>query len=326
MKKSMKSLPGTVRHDWTLQEIEELYASSLPDLVFYAQQALRAHHDPNKVQMCALLSIKTGGCPENCGYCSQSTHHGAASAGTALMDTEEVLRRAAQAKADGANRICMGAAWREVQDGPDFERVLDMVRRISAMGLETCCTLGMLTQRQAERLAEAGLVSYNHNLDTSPEYYANIVSTRTYEDRLPTLAHVRKAGISVCCGGIIGMGESLRDRLRLLQELSSQTPHPDSVPINMLVRVKGTPLAEAREVDPFELVRMFALTRILIPKAYVRISAGRAELSREVQALCFLAGANSVFSGEKLLTTPNPCSDEDRELFKALKLSAGPKR
>ena len=316
----MKNMPGAVRHDWTLQEIEELYASSLPDLIFSAQQALRAHHDPNKVQMCALLSIKTGGCPENCGYCSQSTHHGSASAGTALMDTEEVLCRAAQAKADGANRLCMGAAWREVQDGPDFERILDIVRRVSAMGLETCCTLGMLTQRQAERLAEAGLDSYNHNLDTSPEYYANIVSTRTYEDRLATLAHVRKAGISVCCGGIIGMGESLRDRLRLLQELSSQTPHPDSVPINMLVRVEGTPLAAAREVDPFELVRMFALTRILIPKAYVRISAGRADLSREVQALCFLAGANSVFSGEKLLTTPNPCSDEDKELFKALKL------
>ncbi len=314
-------VPGALRHDWSMEELEALHAKSLPDLIFLAQQALRAHHDASKVQLCTLLSVKTGGCAEDCGYCPQSAHHEAPGIAQGLLEVDEVLAKAREAKAAGSARFCMGAAWREVQDGGDFDRVLEMVRGVSALGLETCCTLGMLTQEQARKLADAGLHAYNHNLDTSPEYYGKIVSTRGYQDRLDTLDRVDRAGITLCSGGIIGMGESLTDRLRLLQTLANRDPHPDSVPINALVRVAGTPLQDAPPLKPFELARMIALARVLMPKSFVRLSAGRASMSPEAQALCLLAGANSVFSGDKLLTTPNPGSDEDGLLFSGLGLS-----
>ena len=314
-------VPGALHHDWSMEELEALHAKSLPDLIFLAQQALRAHHDASKVQLCTLLSIKTGGCAEDCGYCPQSAHHEAPGISQGLLEVDEVLAKAREAKAAGSARFCMGAAWREVQDGGDFDRVLEMVRGVSALGLETCCTLGMLTQEQARKLADAGLHAYNHNLDTSPEYYGKIVSTRGYQDRLDTLDRVDRAGITLCSGGIIGMGESLTDRLRLLQTLANRDPHPDSVPINALVRVAGTPLQDAPPLKPFELARMIALARVLMPKSFVRLSAGRASMSPEAQALCLLAGANSVFSGDKLLTTPNPGSNEDGLLFSGLGLS-----
>ncbi len=313
-----------LRHDWTKDEVRSIYHQPLLELVFQAQQVHRRHHNPQEVQFCRLLSIKTGGCPEDCGYCPQSAHYETGVERQNLMDVEDVLAKARQARSEGATRFCMGAAWREVRDGRDFEAVLEMVRGVAALGMEVCCTLGMLTREQAQRLAEAGLTAYNHNLDTSPEFYGRIITTRRYEDRLRTLEHVRKAGITVCCGGIIGMGESDEDRIGLLHQLATLDPHPESVPINMLVAVEGTPLAHAQPVDPLALVRCIATARILMPASMVWLSAGRRSLSREAAALCFLAGANSIFTGEKLLTTPNPETAEDEQLFRDLGLRPMP--
>ena len=270
------------------------------------------------MQGCSLLSIKTGGCPEDCAYCPQSAHYKTGVEREELLSVDATLAAARNAKAQGATRFCMGAAWRDIPKGEQFERVLDMVRGVRALDLEACCTLGMLTDEQAAALAEAGLTAYNHNLDTSAEFYGEIISTRTYQDRLTTLDRVRRSGVTVCCGGIIGMGESRQERYRLLRELSTLDPHPESVPVNMLVRVEGTPLASQRAVDPLELVRMIAAARILMPASMVRLSAGRLSLSDEAQALCFLAGANSIFMGDRLLTTPNPEADADRRLFDKL--------
>jgi len=308
------------RHDWTLPEIQAIYEASLPDLIFRAQLAHRAYHCAAVVQGCVLLSIKTGGCPEDCAYCPQSAHYRTGVERRELLSIEETLAAARDAKAQGATRFCMGAAWRDVPQGESFERVLAMVRGVRALGLEACCTLGMLTQQQADALAEAGLTAYNHNLDTSSEFYGQIIGTRTYQERLDTLARVRRSGVTMCCGGIIGMGESRAERYRLLRELSTLDPHPESVPVNLLVRVKGTPLGDQPPVDPLELVRMIAAARILMPASMVRLSAGRLSLSEEAQALCFLAGANSIFMGEKLLTTPNPEAEADRQLFDKLGL------
>ena len=306
------------RHDWTLEEIESIYTAALPDLILRAQLTHRANHRPDEVQGCMLLSIKTGGCPEDCAYCPQSAHYQTGVVRQELLSVEDTVAAAVRAREQGATRFCMGAAWREVPIGAQFERILDMVRRVRSLGLESCCTLGMLTQEQADALADAGLTAYNHNLDTSPEFYGRIITTRTYEERLDTLARVRRAGITVCCGGIIGMGEDRPVRYRLLQQLSTLDPHPESVPVNLLVRVEGTPLAQQLPPDPLELVRMIATARTLMPRSMVRLSAGRLSLSDEAQALCFLAGANSVFLGEKLLTTPNPQTDTDRRLFDKL--------
>ena len=307
-----------LRHDWTVAEIEAIYSAPLPDLIFRAQTAHRANHRPGEVQGCSLLSIKTGGCPEDCAYCPQSAHYKTGVEREGLLSVDATLEAARNARAQGATRFCMGAAWRDVPNGEQFERVLDMVRGVRALGLEACCTLGMLTDEQAAALAEAGLTAYNHNLDTSSEFYGEIISTRTYQDRLTTLDRVRRSGVTVCCGGIIGMGESRQERYRLLRELSSLDPHPESVPVNMLVRVEGTPLANQRPIDALELVRMIAAARILMPASMVRLSAGRLSLSDEAQALCFLAGANSIFMGDRLLTTPNPEADADRQLFDKL--------
>jgi len=306
------------RHDWTVAEVEAIYSAPLPDLIFRAQTVHRAYHRPDEVQGCALLSIKTGGCPEDCAYCPQSAHYKTGVEREGLLSVEATLAAARNAKAQGATRFCMGAAWRDVPKGEQFDRVLDMVRGVRELGMEACCTLGMLTEEQAAALADAGLTAYNHNLDTSAEFYGEIISTRTYQDRLTTLDRVRRSGVTVCCGGIIGMGESRRERYRLLRELSTLDPHPESVPVNMLVRVEGTPLASQRAVDPLELVRMIAAARILMPASMVRLSAGRLSLSDEAQALCFLAGANSIFMGDRLLTTPNPETDADRQLFDKL--------
>jgi len=303
------------RHDWTLIEIGEIYSLPLPELLFRAQQAHRTHHAPDQVQTCRLLSIKTGGCPEDCAYCPQSAHYSTGLERESLMNPGVVIEAARRARAEGVTRFCLGAAWREAPEGKEFEQVLEMVAGIAAEGLEVCCTLGMLSEEQARRLGEAGLTAYNHNLDTSPEFYGEIITTRVYEDRLRTLAAVRKAGVTVCCGGIIGMGESEQDRLGLLQQLANLTPHPESVPINTLVRVLGTPLAEQPPVDSLVLVRMIATARILMPRSMVRLAAGRQQMTREAVALCFVAGANSIFTGEKLLTTPNPGKDEDAELL-----------
>jgi len=310
-----------MRHDWTIAEIQALLAQPLLDLVYQAQTVHRLHQD-NSVQLASLLSIKTGGCPENCSYCPQSAHHSkeVALVKEAFMDVDGVLAKARQAKQAGASRFCMGAAWREVRDGKEFEAVLAMVRGVRQLGMEACVTLGMLKPHQAAQLAEAGLTAYNHNLDTSPEFYANIITTRDYADRLATLTYIRDAGIQVCCGGIIGMGETNRDRASLLQVLASMNPHPESVPINALVAVQGTPLEKQPPIDPLELVRMCAVARILMPKARVRLSAGRAALSTEAQALCFMAGANSIFYGEKLLTTANNDAAQDRSMIENLGL------
>jgi biotin synthase len=318
MHEDSPSQAADARHDWTVAEIESIYAAPLPDLIFRAQTIHRTLHQADQVQGCVLLSIKTGGCPEDCAYCPQSAHYRTGVERKELLDVDEALASARAAHAQGATRFCMGAAWRDIPKGEPFERVLAMVRGVRELGMEACCTLGMLTQPQADALAAAGLTAYNHNLDTSAEFYGEIISTRTYTDRLATLERVRKAGITVCCGGIIGMGESRRERYGLLRELSSLDPHPESVPINMLVRVDGTPLAGQHAEDPLELVRMIATARILMPKSFVRLSAGRLSLSDEAQALCFLAGANSIFMGEKLLTTPNPETDSDRKLFDKL--------
>jgi biotin synthase len=309
------------RHDWALPEIEAIYCAPLPDLIFRAQGVHRAYHRANQVQGCMLLSIKTGGCPEDCAYCPQSAHYKTGLDRQSLMSVDDALQAAENARAQGATRFCMGAAWRDIPQGEQFDRVLAMVRGVRALGLEACCTLGMLTDDQAQALAEAGLTAYNHNLDTSAEFYGEIISTRTYQDRLATLQRVRRSGVTVCCGGIIGMGESRTERYRLLRELSKLDPHPESVPVNMLVRVEGTPLARERPEDPLELVRMIATARILMPASMVRLSAGRLSLSDEAQALCFLAGANSIFMGDKLLTTPNPEANDDRRLFEKLGMS-----
>ncbi len=308
----------------TRAEVRELYKRPLLELVYEAQQTHRKFHKAGEVQLCRLLSIKTGGCPEDCAYCPQSAHYSTGVNSGALMRVEAVRRAAEQARAEGATRFCMGAAWREVREGQEFETVLEMVRTVSSLGLEVCCTLGMLKPDQARRLAEAGLTAYNHNLDTSPEFYGEIITTRNYEDRLRTIEAVRRAGISVCCGGIIGMGESDEDRVGLLHQLASLRPHPESVPINMLVRVEGTPLWRQEPADPLTMVRMIAVARLLMPGSRVRLSAGRRSLSREAAALCFMAGANSIFVGEKLLTTPNPEREEDEELLRELGLRAAP--
>ncbi len=308
----------TIRHDWSFPEIESIYTAPFPDLVFRAASVHRAHHDPAEVQGCMLLSIKTGGCPEDCAYCPQSARYQTGVERQDLMEVDETLEAARRAREQGATRFCMGAAWRDVPSDGRFERVLEMVRGVRALGLEACCTLGMLNDRQAEALAEAGLSAYNHNLDTSPEFYGEIITTRAYRERMDTLGRVRRAGITVCSGGIIGMGEDRTARYGLLRELANLDPHPESVPINLLVPVEGTPLGERPAEDPLELVRMIATARILMPQSRVRLSAGRLSLTGEAQALCFLAGANSVFLGEKLLTTPNPEPDGDRALFDKL--------
>jgi biotin synthase len=307
-----------MRYDWTLAEIESLYCLPLPDLIFRAQTTHREYHKADEVQGCVLLSVKTGGCPEDCAYCPQSAHYDTGLERTTFLTVEEAMAAAGRAKDQGATRFCMGAAWRDVPEDFRFDQVLEMVRGVRSLGMEACCTLGMLTQEQADMLAAAGLTAYNHNLDTSPDFYGSIITTRTYEDRLQTLARVRRAGVTVCCGGIIGMGESRSERYGLLQQLSRQQPHPESVPINMLVRVEGTPLESETAIDPLELVRTIATARILMPAAVVRLSAGRLSLSDEGQALCFLAGANSIFMGERLLTTPNPQPDSDRSLLDKL--------
>ncbi len=311
-----------IRHDWARDEIHRIYHLSLPDLIFQAQLAHRAFHKPDEIQLCRLLSIKTGGCPEDCAYCSQSAHYRTGVAREELMSPAAVREAANHAKKEGATRFCMGAAWRQVSDGDHFDRVLDMVRAVAALDMEVCCTLGMLNESQAKRLKDAGLTAYNHNLDTSPEFYGNIITTHVYEDRLQTIAHVRKAGITVCCGGILGMGESDEDRLSLLHELSRLNPHPESVPINMLVRNEGTPLADVKELQPLIMVRAVATARVLMPASRVRLAAGSRQLSPEAVALCFLAGANSIFTGEKLLTTPNPSADADQQLLENLGMKA----
>jgi biotin synthase len=306
-----------IRHDWALFEVTAIHALPLLELVHRAQGVHREHFGDNKVQLCSLLSVKTGGCPEDCAYCPQAARYHTGVEAEPLMEVGEVLSAARKARAAGATRFCMGAAWREVKDGPQFERVLEMVRGVKRLGMEACCTLGMLTGDQARRLKDAGLDAYNHNLDTSREKYGDIITTRAYEDRLRTLEQVRAAGIGVCCGGIIGMGESVEDRCELLRTLAAQDPHPESVPINMLVRVRGTPLAEAPPVATLDMVRMIATARILMPRAMVRLSAGRQQMSEEAQLLCMMAGANSVFFGEKLLTTGNPEYEQDMALFEA---------
>jgi biotin synthase len=311
-----------IRHNWTREEIRDIYRLSLPELIFQAQLAHRSFHAPDEVQLCRLLSIKTGGCPEDCAYCPQSAHYETGVSRQGLLDATEVFEAAARAKADGATRFCMGAAWRQVPQGKEFESVLEMVRGVASFDLEVCCTLGMLTADQALRLKEAGLTAYNHNLDTSPEFYENIITTRVYEDRLQTISHVRNAGITVCCGGILGMGESEEDRVGLLQQLSALDPHPESVPINMLVRAEGTPLESAENIDSLVMVRTIACARILMPASKVRLAAGRREMSPETVTLCFLAGANSIFTGEKLLTTPNPEPDDDEKLLRDLGMKA----
>jgi len=315
-----------IRHDWTLEQAKEIYNLPLPELLFQAQTVHRKHFNPNEIQRSTLLSIKTGGCPENCKYCPQSAHYDTDVEREKLLDKDVVIKEAKEAKECGSTRFCMGAAWREIRNGEEFDQVIELVREVKALEMEVCCTLGMLNEEQAVRLKEAGCHAYNHNLDTSPEYYGEIITTRTYQDRLDTIKNVRKAGITVCCGGIVGMGEAIDDRLSLLVELSSQTPHPESVPINMLVKVAGTPLGSndiemTSDVDPIEFVRIIATARIIMQNSYVRLSAGRKEMSDEMQALCFFAGANSVFAGEKLLTTPNPGEDRDTELMKKLGMS-----
>ena len=315
---SGKVAPGSVRSDWTRAEVEAIYRTALPELLFRAQTVHRAHHAADRVQTCQLISIKTGGCPEDCAYCPQSAHYQAGVEREGLLEPQQVFEVAREAAGRGVTRFCMGAAWRDAPEGREFEKVLEMVRGVSALRMEVCCTLGMLTERQAERLKEAGLTAYNHNLDTSPEFYGSIITTRVYDDRLKTLAAVRKAGITVCCGGILGMGEREADRIGLLHQLAALEPHPESVPINMLVRVEGTPLAAMRPLDPLEMVRAVATARILMPSSRVRLAAGRKQLSPEAVTLCFLAGANSIFVGDKLLTTPNPGPDEDELLLQSL--------
>ncbi|MBD1822522.1 biotin synthase BioB [Cyanobacteria bacterium FACHB-DQ100] len=299
----------------TRDRIAQIYHQPFPDLLFEAQRVHREHHNPRTVQFCTLGNIKSGACPEDCGYCAQSVHHNTGLKPEPLMEIDSVLEEAKVAKAGGSTRFCMGAAWREVRDGAQFDRVLEMVRQVAALDLEVCCTLGMLKPHQAQQLKAAGLTAYNHNLDTSAEYYDKIITTRTYQDRLETIRAVSEAGISVCCGGILGLGESVNDRLSLLETLTTFDPPPESIPINALIPIEGTPLETATPIDGIALVRMIATTRILFPKAMVRLSAGRTQMSDELQALCFFAGANSIFTGAKLLTAPNPERSHDEELI-----------
>ncbi|MEO2061159.1 MULTISPECIES: biotin synthase BioB [Mesonia] len=308
------------KHNWTKEEILEIYNKPLMHLLYEAATVHREHHDANKVQVSTLLSIKTGGCPEDCGYCPQAARYHTDIEGNELMSVNQVKAQALRAKASGSSRVCMGAAWRNVKDGPEFDNVLEMVRTINKLDMEVCCTLGMLTENQAKRLEEAGLYAYNHNLDTSEEYYKEVISTRGYEDRLETLDNVRKTNVTVCSGGIIGMGESAEDRAGMLVALARLNPQPESVPINALVPVEGTPMEEQQKVSIWEMVRMVATTRIVMPETQVRLSAGRTDMSREGQAMCFFAGANSIFAGDKLLTTPNPDVTEDMVMFKELGL------
>ncbi|WP_296580182.1 biotin synthase BioB [Xanthobacter sp.] len=315
---------GTIRHDWSVDEIAVLMDLPLLELVGRANAVHRANHDPNEVQRASLLSIKTGGCPEDCAYCSQSARHAEVDlTREKFLDPASVVALAEQAQANGAERFCMGAAWRRVKEGREFDAVLEMVRGVRGLGMEACVTLGMLEPHQAQRLAEAGLTAYNHNLDTGPDFYGEIVTTRTYADRIDTLTSVRAAGIELCSGGIIGMGETMRDRAAMLQVLAGFDPHPESVPVNALVAVEGTPLADRPPVDPLEIVRMVATARLVMPASRVRLSAGRAALSREAQILCFLAGANSVFYGDTLLTTPNAGLGADAALFDAIGGASG---
>ena len=310
------------RHNWTLEEIEALLESPLMDLLWNAQAVHRTANPGYRVQLASLLSVKTGGCEEDCAYCPQSMHHSSDVTGQPDLEVQAVLDRARVAAEAGADRFCMGWAWREIREGPAFESMLSMVRGVRELGLEACVTAGMLTDTQAERLAEAGLTAYNHNLDTSPEHYDNIITTRTYQERLETLQRVRQAGVTLCCGGIIGMGESLRDRASMLQVLACLDPHPESVPINALVAVEGTPLEAQPSIDPLELVRMVAVARILMPYSRVRLSAGREQLNREAQILCLQAGADSIFYGDSLLTTSNPAVESDRALLDAAGVQA----
>jgi len=312
----------TLRNDWSIQEIENIYHQPLLELVYQAATVHRVWHKASEVQVCTLLSVKTGGCPEDCSYCGQAARYHTGITVKALMDKDDVVAIAQRAKDAGSSRFCMAAAWREVRDNRDFDKIIEMVKGVNEIGLEVCCTLGMINEAQAERLQEAGLYAYNHNLDSSKEYYEEIISTRTYDDRLNTLNNVRKAGISVCSGGIIGLGETHEDRIRMLHTLSNLEQHPESVPVNALARVKGTPLADLPKVDTWEMVRMIATARILMPKAMVRLSAGRAEMTTEEQSWCFMAGANSIFTSEseEMLVTPNPKLDDDRRMFELLGL------
>ncbi|UAA40455.1 biotin synthase BioB [Paraneptunicella aestuarii] len=310
-------MSATIRHDWTVEEVNRLYDKPFNDLLFEAQTIHRQHFNPNEVQVSTLLSIKTGACPEDCKYCPQSARYDTGLERERLMEVEKVLESARDAKKVGSTRFCMGAAWRNPKDR-DMPYVIKMIEGVKAMGLETCMTLGMLTREQALQLKQAGLDYYNHNLDTSPEFYGDVITTRTYQDRLDTLQNVRDAGMNICSGGIVGMGESVSDRSGLLVQLANLEQHPESVPINMLVRVIGTPLDSEQDVDPFEFIRTIAIARIMMPKSYVRLSAGREEMSEQTQALCFMAGANSIFYGCKLLTTSNPDTDEDVQLFRKL--------
>ncbi|PWA11730.1 biotin synthase BioB [Flavobacterium laiguense] len=308
------------KHNWTKEEIIAIYNKPMMDLLFEAATIHREHHDPNVVQVSTLVSIKTGGCSEDCGYCPQAARYNTGVEGNNLMSVNQVKEQAIQAKSGGSSRVCMGAAWRNVKDGPEFDQVLEMVRTINKMDMEVCCTLGMITENQAQRLAEAGLYAYNHNLDTSEDYYKEVISTRGFEDRLQTIENVRKTSVTVCSGGIIGMGESIEDRAGMLVALATLNPQPESVPINALVPVEGTPMENEKPVEIWEMIRMVATTRIVMPNTQVRLSAGRMNMSREGQAMCFFAGANSIFAGDKLLTTPNPDVNEDMKMFDLLGL------
>lgn len=308
------------KHNWTKEEIISIYNKPLMDLLFEAATVHRENHDPNVVQVSTLVSIKTGGCSEDCGYCPQAARYNTGVEGNNLMSVDQVKEQAIKAKSGGSSRVCMGAAWRNVKDGSEFDQVLEMVRTINKMDMEVCCTLGMITENQAQRLAEAGLYAYNHNLDTSEEYYKEVISTRGFEDRLETIKNVRKTSVTVCSGGIIGMGESIEDRAGMLVALATLNPQPESVPINALVPVEGTPMENEKPVEIWEMIRMVATTRIVMPNTQVRLSAGRMNMSREGQAMCFFAGANSIFAGDKLLTTPNPDVNEDMKMFDLLGL------
>ncbi|MFT5926156.1 MAG: biotin synthase [Rubritalea sp.] len=309
-----------MRHNWTKEEVLEVYNRPMMSLLYDAATIHRELHNPNQVQVSTLLSIKTGGCPEDCGYCPQAARYHTKVEGNDLMSVQQVKAQALRAKSSGSSRVCMGAAWRNVKDGPEFDQVLEMVRTINKLEMEVCCTLGMITENQAHRLAEAGLYAYNHNLDSSEEYYKEVISTRGYQDRLDTIDNVRKTNVTVCSGGIIGMGEKIEDRAGMLVALSSLSPQPESTPINALVAVEGTPLEEQQPVSIWEMIRMVATTRIVMPQTQVRLSAGRTDMSREGQAMCFFAGANSIFAGDKLLTTPNPDVNEDMKMFELLGL------
>jgi len=311
-----------IKNNWTIKEVSEIYHSPVMELMFRAATVHHEYQATGEVQVCTLLSVKTGGCSEDCAYCPQAARYNTGIDAHKLMKYEEVVNKALIAKESGSTRFCMGAAWRDVKDNSDFDKVIDMVKGVNALGLEVCCTLGMLNEQQAQRLKEAGLYAYNHNLDTGEEHYDKVITTRTYKDRLQTLDNVEKAGISVCCGGIIGLGEADEDRIKLLHTLATREKHPESVPVNALVAVEGTPLEGNQKVDIWEMVRMIATARILMPKAMVRLSAGRNEMNVEQQALCFMAGANSIFTGEKLLTTPNPDFSEDKAMFEKLGLKA----